>query len=144
MCTPCRTWFSHALLYACTLYIDSCSVRLKLASLQVVVRKTSRMGTGRNRESLKKFAQTIESLDLEKRVAATKWLEGVIVAQNLTAEEREGLVRASNEYIGAASEADYADEVNALMDYLRRVQRESNRALKKTRKKRLVENLATV
>ena len=102
------------------------------------------MSTGRNRESLKKFAQTIESLDLEKRVAATKWLEGVIVAQNLTAEEREGLVRASNEYIGAASEADYADEVNALMDYLRRVQRESNRALKKMRKKRLVENLATV
>ena len=101
------------------------------------------MSTGRNRESLKKFAQTIESLDLEKRVAATKWLEGVIVAQNLTAEEREGLVRASNEYIGAAGEADYANEVNALMDYLRRVQRESNRALKKMRKKRLVENLAT-
>lgn len=102
------------------------------------------MSTGRNRESLKKFAETIESLDLEKRVAATKWLEGVIVAQNLTAEEREGLVRASNAYIGAAGEEDYANEVNALMDYLRRVQRESNRALKKMRKRRLVENLATV
>jgi len=50
------------------------------------------------------------------------------VAQNLTAEEREGLVRASNEYIGAAGEEDYADEVNALMDYLRRVQRELSRA----------------
>jgi chorismate mutase len=101
------------------------------------------MSTGRNRESLKKFAQTIERLDLEKRVAATKWLEGVIVAQNLTAEEREELVRASNEYIGSAGEEDYVDEVNALMDYLRRVQRESNRALKKLRKKHLVENLAT-
>jgi hypothetical protein len=140
---PCRAWVSNVLLYACTFYTDSCSVRLKLASLQVVVGKTSRMSTGRNRESLKKFAQTIERLDLEKRVAATKWLEGVIVAQNLTAEEREELVRASNEYIGSAGEEDYVDEVNALMDYLRRVQRESNRALKKLRKKHLVENLAT-
>ena len=33
------------------------------------------MSTGRNREPLKKFAETIESIDLEKRVAATKWLE---------------------------------------------------------------------
>jgi len=57
------------------LYVDSCSIRLKSASLQVVVRRTNRMSTGRNREPLKKFAETIESIDLEKRVAATKWLE---------------------------------------------------------------------
>jgi hypothetical protein len=102
------------------------------------------MSTGRDRESLKKFAQTFEGLDLEKRVAAAKWLEGVIVAQNLSAEERENLVKASNEYIGGAGEEEYVDEVNALMDYLRRVQRESNRALKKMRNKRLAEKVAAV
>lgn len=102
------------------------------------------MSTGRNRESLNKFAQAIESLDLEKRVSAAKWLEGVIVAQNLTVEEREGLVNASNEYIGAAGAEEYVDEVNALIDYLRRVQKDSNRALKKMRSKCLAETLATV
>jgi len=99
------------------------------------------MSPDRNRESLKKFARSIESLDLEKRAAAAKWLEGVILAQTLTAEERVGLVKASNEYIGAADEENYVDGVNSLMDYLRRVQRKSDHALKK---KRSVENLATV
>jgi hypothetical protein len=131
-------------MYACTFYIDSCSIRLKLVSLLLIVRKIRRMTTSRDRESLRKFAQTIESLDLEKRVAASKWLEGVIVAQNLTAEERENLVKASNEYIAGAGDEQYVDDVNALMDYLRRVQRESNRALKKMRKKRLTESVAAV
>jgi hypothetical protein len=131
-------------MYACTLHIDSCSIRLKSVSLQVIVRKTCHMSNGRDRESLKKFAQAFESLDLEKRVAAAKWLEGVIVAQNLTAEDRENLVKASNEYIGGAGEEEYVDEVNALMDYLRRVQRESNRALKKMRNKRMAEKVAAV
>jgi hypothetical protein len=102
------------------------------------------MSNDRNRESLKKFAQIIEALDLEKRISAAKWLEGVIVAQSLTVEERDSLVDASNEYIGSAGEADYVEAVNALIDYLRRVQKESNRALKKMRSQPLAENIAAV
>ena len=102
------------------------------------------MRPDRNRVSLKKFARSFESLDLEKRVAAAKWLEGVILAQTLTAEERGVLVKASNEYIGAADEEDYVDGVNLLMDYLQRIQSKAHRAIKKMRKKRSVEPVAAV
>ena len=99
------------------------------------------MGGKRNQGSLKKFAITIESLDLDKQVAACKWLEGVIVAQMLTAEERKGVVEASNDYIEAV-EGEYAEAVNALIDYLRRAQKNVNRALKKKDEKHSVKNQA--
>lgn len=98
------------------------------------------MDKSRNREPLKKIAQTIESLDLDKRIAAAKWLEGVIVAQILTAKERETIVKAANEYIETVEEDEYADAVNALMEFLRSMQRSANRALKRANNKRLAEN----
>jgi hypothetical protein len=102
------------------------------------------MRPDRNRASLKKFGRSFESLDLEKRVAAAKWLEGVILAQTLTAEERGLLVKASNKFIEAADEEDYVDGVNLLMDYLQRIQSKAHRAIKKRRKKRSVEPVAAV
>ncbi len=102
------------------------------------------MTSGRNPESLKKLADVLEELSLEKRVSAAKWLEGVILAQNLTAEERDGLVAASNEYVGSTEEAEYVDAVNALMDHLRRVQNESKRALKKMSAEHVAEPVVAV
>ncbi|UCB60895.1 MAG: hypothetical protein JSW72_02225 [Candidatus Bathyarchaeota archaeon] len=90
-------------------------------------------------ESLKKFKKIIKGLDLDKRVAATKWLEGVIVAQSLTPVERDELVKASNEYIGDFEEGEYVDAVNAMIEYLTHEQRSTKRTLKK-RNKRLVNN----
>ena len=46
-----------------------------------------------------------------------KWLEGVIVAQSLTTDERDELVHASNEYIGSFDGEEYQDAVNALIGY---------------------------
>ncbi|MCK4477218.1 hypothetical protein KAU88_01665 [Candidatus Bathyarchaeota archaeon] len=90
------------------------------------------MTESRSQESLKKIAQVIESLDLDRRVAAAKWLEGVIVAQILTTEERGDVVKAANEYIATVEEEETVDAVNALIEYLKRTQRSANRALKKT------------
>lgn len=84
-----------------------------------------------NREALKKFAQTIRRLDLDKRVAATKWLEGVIVGQILTTKERDDIVQASNDYVATVEEDEYVGAVNSLIEYLKKVQRNANRALKK-------------
>ena len=74
---------------------------------------------------LKKLSETFESLDLDKRIAAAKWLEGVIVSQILTADERQRIVNASNEYMDFLTEEDYEDKVNALIEYLREVQKSS-------------------
>jgi len=71
-------------------------------------------------ESLKKIMQIIESLSPEKRIIATKWLEGVIIVQALTAEERENMVSAINEYLCSLDENEYKDGVNALLEYLRK------------------------
>jgi hypothetical protein len=87
-----------------------------------------------SREPLKKFGRAIENLDPNKQVAAAKWLEGVIVAQALTTEERESLVEAANEYVEALEEEEYVDSVNALVEYLGRVGKSARRALKKGRK----------
>lgn len=95
------------------------------------------MSRSRGHKPLKKFAQAIESLDLNKQVAAAKWLEGVIVGQVLTKAEREDIVKASNEYVEAIKEAEYVDAVNALIRYLGRVRNSANRALKSLSKKRL-------
>ena len=86
-------------------------------------------------ESLKKFKRTIRSLDLDKRIAAIKWLEGVIVAQSLTPDERDELVKASNEYIGGFEEGEYVAAVNAMIEYLNREQRSTKRVLKKSSKR---------
>jgi hypothetical protein len=102
------------------------------------------MSKSRNQESLRKFSQVIESFDLEKRIAATKWLEGVIVAQNLTAEERESIVKASNEYIDECSDAEYVNGVNALIEYLRHVQKKASRELKRAHDKGEAPNLTTI
>jgi hypothetical protein len=102
------------------------------------------MPSGETRELLRKFAQVMDALDVEKRISAAKWLEGVVVAQGLTAAERDRLVAASNEYIGSTSEAEYADAVNAFIDYLWQVQRESKRALKKQERAQAAKPVAAV
>ncbi len=102
------------------------------------------MSSGRNRDSLKEFVQVFERLSLDKRMSAAKWLEGVIVAQSLTAEERNSLVDASNKYIGDVGEAEFVDAVNTLIDYLRQVQKESKRELKKMNGKCATETVAAV
>jgi hypothetical protein len=74
---------------------------------------------------LKKLAEAFESLDLDKRIAAAKWLEGVIVSQILTADERQSIVKASNEYTEVLSEEAYEAKVNDLIEYLKKVQKSS-------------------
>lgn len=71
---------------------------------------------------LEKVAKTFESLDIDKRIAAAKWLEGVIVSQVLTADERERIINASNEYTDTFTEGEFVDKVNALIKYLQDVQ----------------------
>ena len=83
------------------------------------------MGNVVSKEPLKKVVQTFESLDLDKRIAAAKWLEGVIVAQALTPDEKESIVKASNEYTETLTEEEFVDKINALIEYLRRVQKGS-------------------
>ena len=73
-------------------------------------------------DSLKKFAKVIESLDVQKRIAAAKWLEGVVVGQALTPKERESIVNAVNEYIADIDEEEYAIAVNVLIEYLHEIQ----------------------
>jgi len=74
------------------------------------------------KDPLKKLARAFESLDLDKRIAAAKWLEGVIVSQVLTADERERIINASNEYTDTFTEGEFVDKVNALIKYLQDVQ----------------------
>lgn len=83
------------------------------------------MRTAASKDPLKKLAQTFESLDLDKRIAAAKWLEGVIVSQVLSSNERQSIVNASNEYTDSFTEEEYVDKVNALIEYLRKVQKSS-------------------
>jgi hypothetical protein len=83
------------------------------------------MRTVAGKDSLKKLAETFESLDLDKRIAAAKWLEGVIVSQVLTSDERQSIVKASNEYTEFLTEDEYVDKVNALIEYLGKVQKSS-------------------
>lgn len=85
-------------------------------------------------ESLDKLKKTIKNLDRDKRIAATKWLEGVIVAQSLTTDERDNVVKAANEYIGDVKEEEFVEAVNTLIEYLTGVQRRERRALKKKNK----------
>lgn len=92
-----------------------------------------------HRKSLKKFAQIIKKLDLNKRIAAARWLEGVITSQVLTNEERQIMVKAANEYIESVEEADYSNAVNELISLLERVQKSAKRALKKEKRSRLSE-----
>lgn len=85
------------------------------------------------KDPLKKLAETFERLDLDKRIAAAKWLEGVIVSQVLTSDERQSIVEASNEYTEVLTEEEYEDKVNALIEYLRKLQK-SSRGLSKTKR----------
>jgi hypothetical protein len=78
-----------------------------------------------SRGPLKKLAQVFESLDLDKRIAAAKWLEGIIVSQVLTSDERQSIINASNEYTEILTEEEYVDKVNALIEYLRKMQESS-------------------
>jgi hypothetical protein len=75
-----------------------------------------------SRNPLKKLAQVFDSLDIDKRVAAAKWLEGVIVSQILTSDERQSIINASNEYTEILAEEEYVDKVNTLIAYLRKIQ----------------------
>jgi hypothetical protein len=80
------------------------------------------MVSAANNESLKKLAQTFERLDLVKRTVAAKWLEGVIVSQILTSQERESIVNASNEYTESLTDDDYENKVDDLIEFLRKLQ----------------------
>ena len=95
------------------------------------------MSSRGDQEPLKRLAQTFESLDLSKRIAAAKWLEGVIVAQVLTPDEKESIIKASNEYTETLTEEEFVDKINALIEYLKRVQKGSPQ---KTRGKCPAEN----
>jgi hypothetical protein len=113
--------------------IDSESIKLKfLAHPERSEGRYCRMTTRHTKESLKKFKQTIRRLDLAKRIAASQWLQGVIVAQSLTQNERDALAQASNEYIGSfEEETEYLAAVNILIDFLTNEQKLAKRSLKK-------------
>jgi hypothetical protein len=81
-----------------------------------------KMSEGRPQDALKKLIQVVEGLSSEKRIAATKCLEGVIVGQVLDDEERASIVEAVNEYLRSADEKEYAGAVNVLVEYLKEVQ----------------------
>jgi uncharacterized protein YeeX (DUF496 family) len=81
------------------------------------------MSSAANNVSLKKLAQTFELLDLEKQKVAAKWLEGVIVSQILTSQERENIVIASNEYTESLTDDDYESKIDDLIAYLRKLQK---------------------
>ena len=83
------------------------------------------MGNCGDQEPLKKLAVAFESLALDKRIAAAKWLEGVIVAQALTPDEKESIIKASNEYTEVLTEEEFVDKINALIGYLRHLQKGS-------------------
>ena len=97
------------------------------------------MGNHGDEEPLKKLAVAFEGLALDKRIAAAKWLEGVIVAQALTTDEKETIIKASNEYTETLTEGEFVDKVNALIEYLRKVQKSSRGWPKKKRGKRQIE-----
>jgi len=80
------------------------------------------MTESRPQETLKKLMQVIEGLSSEKQIAAAKWLEGVIVGQTLTEEERQSIVEAVNEYLRSAEEKEFTDAINTLIEYLKKVQ----------------------
>ena len=94
------------------------------------------MGKSSYKEALRQVSQVIENLALEKQVAAAKWLEGVIVAQTLTNDERDAIVKAANAYVETIVEEDYVSAVNALIAYLGQVQKSVQRKLKKANNKR--------
>lgn len=98
------------------------------------------MSRRRYRKSLKRFAQIIEGLDLNKKIAAARWLEGVITSQILTNEERENIVKAANDYIEGFEEEEYLNAVNELIGFLEREQRSARLALKKKKKRHLAES----
>ena len=81
------------------------------------------MGNTVNNEPLRKLAQAFERLDLEKRKAAAKWLEGVIVSQILSSDERESIVKASNEYTEFLAAEEYESKVDDLIEFLRGMQK---------------------
>lgn len=117
--------------------IDFKSIKLKFNSLQERFEgRYSGMKSSHTKESLKKFKKTIRRLDLAKRVAASQWLQGVIVAQSLTQDERDEIVQASNEYIGSfEGEGEYIAAVNVLVDFLTSEQQIAKRGLKKRSKR---------
>jgi hypothetical protein len=105
--------------------------------LDRIERRLKNLKDNRIQQSLKKFGKVIRGLDLDKRITAIKWLEGVIVAQSLTTEERDILVKASNDYIGSfEDEKKYQDAVNALIEYFSHEQKKVMSALKKRKRKK--------
>jgi hypothetical protein len=120
-----------------TLPLDSESIKLKFVSIpERFEGRYNRMKGSHTQASLKKFKKTIRRLDLAKRVAASQWLQGVIVAQSLTPDERDELVQASNEYIASfEEEAEYIAAVNTLINFLTSEQRTAKRNLKKRGKR---------
>ena len=80
------------------------------------------MTNAANNEPLKKLAQTFERLNSEKRIVAAKWLEGVIISQILTSQEREKIVIASNEYTESLTDDDYENKVDDLIEFLKKLQ----------------------
>lgn len=93
------------------------------------------MGNIAKNKPLRKLAETFEVLDLDKWIAAAKWLEGVIVSQILTSEERESIVNASNEYTEILTDEDYKVKVDNLIEYLRKLQNSPPNLPNKRRRK---------
>jgi hypothetical protein len=83
------------------------------------------MGKPGDLKPLKKLAKAFERLNLNKRIAAAKWLEGVIASQVLTADEKDSIIKASNEFTENLTEEEFVDKVNALIEYLRELQTDS-------------------
>jgi len=74
------------------------------------------------KNKLSSFTEIVESLDIEKKMAVAKWLEGVVFGQSLTPEEREKVVKAVNKYVCSLKEGEYGEGINALLDFLRELQ----------------------
>lgn len=68
----------------------------------------------------------MESLPIEKRVAAAKWLEGTVIGQMLTPEEIDSIVNVVNKYINTLKKDEYSKGINALLDFLRKIQVQKN------------------
>jgi len=74
---------------------------------------------------LKILITALKDFEVEKQIAAAKWLEGIISGQSLSDKERDGVVKAVNDYISSLEKDDYGKGINALLDFLRDVQEQN-------------------
>ena len=58
-------------------------------------------------DHLRIFAEIVEGMILEKKIAVALWLEGVVAGQRLDQEERQNIVKAVNNYTDNLEENGY-------------------------------------